>query len=434
MSDMMIGVAGIAGLLLLIAANTPVGIALMVVSFLGLQAIVGFDAAWGMMKVVPHTFVANWTLSSVPMFVLMGYICFHAGMTRGIFEAARLWLARLPGGLAIASVFGCAGFAAVTGSSVACAAAMGKVAVPEMMRCGYDVRLATGTVAAAGTVGALIPPSILLIVFGVIAQEPINDLFLGGLGIGLLTSAAYVAVILLRVWLNPALAPRVTAAVPLGEKLAALRQAAPVIVLMVGVLGGLFAGLFTATQAGAVGAALSLVVALAQRSLGWQGFRLAVTQTLVTCGSLFVVIIGASLLTRFLTLSGIGTALTDVVGTLGASPVMLLVVIACVYLVLGLFLEPIGAMLITLPILLPLVDAAGISPVWFGVFVVKLLEIGMITPPIGMNVFVLSSTVGPSAPTATVFRGILWFFVMDLALLGAMIAFPQVVLFFPSLF
>jgi tripartite ATP-independent transporter DctM subunit len=406
----------------------------MVVSVLGLQAIVGFDAAWGMMKVVPHTFVANWTLSSVPMFVLMGYICFHAGMTRGIFEAARLWLARLPGGLAIASVFGCAGFAAVTGSSVACAAAMGKVAVPEMMRCGYDVRLATGTVAAAGTVGALIPPSILLIVFGVIAQEPINDLFLGGLGIGLLTSAAYVAVILLRVWLNPALAPRVTAAVPLGEKLAALRQAAPVIVLMVGVLGGLFAGLFTATQAGAVGAALSLVVALAQRSLGWQGFRLAVTQTLVTCGSLFVVIIGASLLTRFLTLSGIGTALTDVVGTLGASPVMLLVVIACVYLVLGLFLEPIGAMLITLPILLPLVDAAGISPVWFGVFVVKLLEIGMITPPIGMNVFVLSSTVGPSAPTATVFRGILWFFVMDLALLGAMIAFPQVVLFFPSLF
>lgn len=434
MSEMMIGLLGIGGLLVLIAANMHIGIALILVSFVGLQAIVGFNGAWGMLKVVPHTFVANWTLSSVPMFVLMGYICFHAGMTRGIFDAARLWLARLPGGLAIASVFGCSGFAAVTGSSVACAAAMGKVAVPEMARCGYDMRLASGTVAAAGTVGALIPPSILLIVFGVIAQVPINTLFLGGLGIGLATSASYVAVILLRVWLNPALAPRVTEAVPIAEKLAALKQAAPVIVLMVGVLGGLFAGLFTATQAGAVGALMSLVVALVQRSLSMRGLWQAITETLVTCGSLFIVIIGASMLTRFLTLSGIGTAVTDIVGTLGASPVLLLVAIACVYLVLGLFLEPIGAMLITLPILLPLVDAAGISPIWFGVFVVKLLEIGMITPPIGMNVFVLSSTVGPSAPTATVFRGILWFFVMDLVLLGLMIAFPQIVLFFPSLF
>jgi tripartite ATP-independent transporter DctM subunit len=434
MSEMMIGVLGIGGLLVLIAANMHIGVALILVSFLGLQAIVGFNGAWGMLKVVPHTFVANWTLSSVPMFVLMGYICFHAGMTRGIFEAARLWLARLPGGLAIASVFGCSGFAAVTGSSVACAAAMGKVAVPEMIRCGYDVRLATGTVAAAGTVGALIPPSILLIVFGVIAQQPINALFLGGLGIGIATSASYVLLILVRVWLNPALAPSVKDSVSMVEKIAALRQAAPVIVLMVGVLGGLFAGLFTATQAGAVGAALSLLVALAQRSLDFRGLRLAVTETLVTCGSLFIVIIGASMLTRFLTLSGIGITITDVVGSMGDNPVVLLLVIACLYLVLGLFLEPIGAMLITLPILLPLVDAAGISPIWFGVFVVKLLEIGMITPPIGMNVFVLSSTVGPSAPTGTVFRGILWFFVMDLALLGVMIAFPQVVLFFPSLF
>lgn len=433
MSDLMIGMVGVAGLLVLIAANIHIGIALILVSWLGLVAIVGGPAAWGMLKVVPHTFVANWTLSSVPMFVLMGYICFHAGMTRGIFDAARLWLARLPGGLAIASVFGCSGFAAVTGSSVACAAAMGKVAVPEMMRNGYDVRLATGTVAAAGTVGALIPPSILLIVFGVIAQEPINALFLGGLGIGLATSAAYVMLILIRVWLNPALAPTVTETVPLSVKLAALKQAGPVVILVAGVLGGLFAGLFTATQAGAVGAALALLVALLQRSLDWQGLQRAVIETLVTCGSLFVVIIGASMLTRFLTLSGIGGAITDIVGTLGANPVLLLIAIACVYLVLGLFLEPIGAMLITLPILLPLVKTAGIDMIWFGVFVVKLLEVGMITPPIGMNVFVLSSTVGPSAPTGTVFRGILWFFVVDLLLLGLMIAFPQIVLFFPSL-
>ena len=209
MSDAMIGAVGIAGLLVLIAANMHIGIALMLVSYVGLIALIGPDAAWGMLEVVPFSFISNWTLSSVPMFVFMGYICFHANLTRGLFDAARLWLARLPGGLAIASVFGCSGFAAVTGSSVACAAAMGKVAVPEMMRNNYDGSLAAGTVAAAGTIGALIPPSILLIVFGVVAQVSITDLFLGGIGAGVATAIAYIAVILLRVTLKPSLAPRV---------------------------------------------------------------------------------------------------------------------------------------------------------------------------------------------------------------------------------
>jgi tripartite ATP-independent transporter DctM subunit len=433
MSDIMIGALGIGGLLVLIAANMHVGIALILVSYFGLYAILGPNAAWGLLKVVPHTFIANWTLSSVPMFVLMGYICFHAGMTRGIFDAARLWLARLPGGLAIASVFGCSGFAAVTGSSVACAAAMGKVAVPEMMRNGYDARLATGTVAAAGTVGALIPPSILLIVFGVIAQVSITQLFLGGIGAGLLTAAAYILVILVRVKLNPALAPRVTEHVSWRDKFLVLRQAAPVLVLMIGVLGGLFAGYFTATQAGAVGALLAVVMAVVTRTLDWRGFRAAVVDTLVTCGSLFIVVIGASMLTRFLTLSGVGMVITDAVGVFNVNPFMLLIAIALVYMILGMFLEPIGAMLITLPILLPLVIAADINLIWFGVFVVKLLEIGMITPPIGMNVFVLSSTVGRSAPTSIVFRGVFWFFVIDLLLLLLLIAVPQIILFIPSL-
>lgn len=433
MSDIMIGLLGIGGLLVLIAANMHVGIALILVSYLGLYAIVGGGAAWGMLKGVPHSFIANWTLSSVPMFVLMGYVCFHAGMTRGIFDAARLWLARLPGGLAIASVFGCSGFAAVTGSSVACAAAMGKVAVPEMMRHGYDARLATGTVAAAGTVGALIPPSILLIVFGVIAQVSITQLFLGGIGVGLLTSAAYVLVILVRVKLNPALAPSVTETVSWSEKFLVLREAMPVLVLMIGVLGGLFAGYFTATQAGAVGALLSLILALLMRSLSWAKFRASLVDTLVTCGSLFIVVIGASMLTRFLTLSGVGMVITDAVEIFNMHPFMLLIAIALIYMILGMFLEPIGAMLITLPILLPLVIASDINLIWFGVFVVKLLEIGMITPPIGMNVFVLSSTVGRSAPTSIVFRGIFWFFVIDILLLLLLIAVPQIILFIPSL-
>lgn len=434
MSDAMIGAIGIAGLLVLIAANMHIGIALMLVSYIGLIALIGPDAAWGMLEVVPFSFISNWTLSSVPMFVFMGYICFHANLTRGLFDAARLWLARLPGGLAIASVFGCSGFAAVTGSSVACAAAMGKVAVPEMMRNKYDGSLAAGTVAAAGTIGALIPPSILLIVFGVIAQVSITDLFLGGIGAGIATAVAYIAVILLRVTLKPSLAPRITETVSWSDKISALKGAMPVLLLIFGVLGGLFGGLFTATQAGAVGALLAIVVAAYERQLTWRIFHNSVTETLSTCGSLFIVTIGASMLTRFLTMSGVGFMISDAVAFLNDQPALLLIGIALIYMILGMFLEPIGAMLITLPIFLPLVQAAGVDLIWFGVFVAKLLEIGMITPPIGMNVFVLSSTVGKAAPTAMVFRGVLWFFVMDLVLLALLIAMPDIILFIPNIF
>jgi tripartite ATP-independent transporter DctM subunit len=433
MSDAQIGMWGIAGLLLLIGIRVPIGIALVLVSYLGIWAVVGKTAAWGMLQVVPHTFIANWTLSSVPMFLLMGFVCYHAGLTRGLFNTARLWLSRLPGGLAIASVFGCSGFAAVTGSSVACSAAMSKVAVPEMVRNNYDMSLATGTLAASGTIGALIPPSILLIIFGVVAQVSINDLFLGGIGVGLMTAATYVAVILVRVKLNPALAPAVTEEFTFAEKMASLKDTLPLLVLVIGVLGGMFAGLFTATQAGAVGALLSFVVAAFRRTLTRAVLMRSVSETLTTCGSLFIVTIGASMLTRFLTLTGVGDAISGAVADMNTGPLMLLLGVTVVYLLLGLFLEPIGAMLITLPIFLPLIGASGISLIWFGVYVAKLLEIGMITPPVGMNAFVISSTVGKTAPTDVVFRGVLWFFVADLVLVALLVAFPGIVLFIPRL-
>jgi tripartite ATP-independent transporter DctM subunit len=385
-----------------------------------------------MLQVVPHTFIANWTLSSVPMFLLMGFVCYHAGLTRGLFDTARLWLSRLPGGLAIASVFGCSGFAAVTGSSVACAAAMGKVAVPEMVRNRYDLSLATGTLAAAGTIGALIPPSILMIIFGVVAQVSISDLFLGGIGAGLATALTYIIVILIRVKLNPELAPPVTERYTLAQKMASLKETVPLLALVIGVLGGMFAGLFTATQAGAVGALLSFVVAAFNRTLTREAVTRSITETLTTCGSLFIVIIGASMLTRFLTLTGLGEAISGVVTDLNTGPIMLIVGMTLVYLLLGMFLEPIGAMLITLPIFLPLVAITDMSLIWFGVYVVKLLEIGMVTPPVGMNVFVISSTVGKTAPTDLVFRGVLWFFVADIILLVFLVAFPGIITAIPN--
>ena len=218
MTDVQIGFAGIAILLAMIALRVPIGVSLIGVSFGGIWVLVGERAAWGAMGIIPYSFTATWQLSSVPMFLLMGFFCFHAGLTKGLFDAARVWLSALPGGLAIATVFGAAGFAAVTGSSVACAAAMGRIAVPEMMRRNYDTGLATGTVAAAGTIGALIPPSILMILYGIIAEVPINRLFLGGVGAGLLTAFGYVMVITIRATLQPEAAPRLTETVSFGER------------------------------------------------------------------------------------------------------------------------------------------------------------------------------------------------------------------------
>ena len=433
MSDTMVGVWGIVALLLLIAARAPIGGALILVSYLGLLYMIGADSAWGMLQVVPHSFIANWTLSSVPMFLFMGFVCYRCGLTGGLFNAARLWMSRLPGGLAIASVLGCSAFAAVTGSSVACAAAMGKVAVPEMVRNKYDISLATGTVAAAGTIGALIPPSILLIIFGVVAQVSITELFLGGLGVGLATAAGYILVILIRVKLKPSLAPMVHETATWAAHSAALKDTLPIIVLIVGVLGGLFGGLFTATQAGAIGAAMSLVVAAAKRTLTRETFSTSVVETLMTCGSLFIVVVGASLLTRFLTLTGVGESIAGAVTAMNTGPIMLILGMTLVYLILGMFLEPIGAMLITLPIFLPMVKGAEISMIWFGVYVTKMLEIGMITPPVGLNVFVISSTVGKIAPTDLVFRGVLWFFVVDLFLVALMVAVPGLATYLPQL-
>jgi tripartite ATP-independent transporter DctM subunit len=435
MSEIQIGIAGLVAVLVLIAIRTPIGLALTTVSYLGVWAIGGHKAAWGMLSLMPHTLIASWTLSAVPMFLLMGFVCYHCKLTNGLFDAARLWFQRLPGGLAIASVFGCSGFAAITGSSVACAAAMGKIAVPEMLRHKYDVKLATGTLAAAGTIGALIPPSIPLIIFGVIAQVSITQLFLAGIGVGIATALSYVIVILIRVWLNPALAPRSDARATWGEQLAVVKQTWPVILLILGVLGGLFGGLFTSTEAGAVGALLAVIIAAAKRTLTREAMSRSIVETLVTCGSVFIVVIGASMLTGFLTLSGIAEAISSGAKALNTGPLMLLLAITLVYLFLGMFLEPIGAMLITLPIFLPLIGVANINIIWFGAFVAKLVEIGMITPPVGLNVFVLSSTVGSKvASTDTIFRGVLWFFVADLFVVALVIAVPDIILFIPRMF
>lgn len=433
MTDVQIGYSGIALLLVLIALRVPIGVSLITVSFGGIWILVGERAAWGTLGVVPYEFAASWQLSSIPMFLLMGFFCYHAGLTKGLFDAARVWLARLPGGLAVAAVFGSAGFAAVTGSSIACAAAMGRIAVPEMMRHRYDPGFATGTVAAAGTIGALIPPSILLILYGIIAQVPISQMFLGGTVAGLITALSYVAVIMIRAKIDPTLAPQVHEQIGWRERFSALGETWPVILLILGVFGGLFSGIFSATEAGAVGAALAMVISMLKGSLNFKSVKDALVETLLTSAALFIIAIGASMLSRFMAFSGAGDQFAVLVGGLGADPVVLLIGIACIYLVLGMFLEPIGAMLLTLPIFLPIIGAADINLIWFGVLLAKFLEVGMITPPIGLNVYVIKSVVGDLIGTGAIFRGILWFLVADVVVIGLLIAFPELVLALPRM-
>ncbi|MCE7030613.1 TRAP transporter large permease [Jiella avicenniae] len=420
MEPVTIGLIALAAVLVLIALRVPIGVSLILVSFSGIWAIAGFRPAFSMVSTIPYSSSASWTLSSIPMFLLMGYVAYHSGLTRGLFEAARVWWGWMPGGLAIASLAGAGGFAAVSGSSVACSAAIGRIAIPEMARQGYDLRIATGSVAAGGTIGALIPPSIILILFGIQANVSINSLFLGGLFVGLASLAFYVAAVLIF-WLRHPDRMQRSTGYDMADRWRKTLEIWPVLVLIVAVLGGLFAGFFTATEAGAFGAFMALVIAFARRSLGWQGLRESLVDTLLASGALFIIAIGANLFTRLVAMSGLSMEISQFVEGLGLGTFGLLAIITVIYLLLGMFLEPIGALLLTLPLFLPLIGSHQVDLVWFGILVAKLLEIGMITPPVGLNVFVIHSVARDHVRLEQVFAGIVPFLAADLVLVVIML-------------
>ena len=433
MSFFQIGLCGIVSVILLVLLRVPIAVALGIVSVFGFWAMLGSGAAFGLLTAVPYDFAAHWTLSSIPMFLLMGYVCYQTDITRGIFKAARVWLSFLPGGLAVASVGGAALFSAAAGSSLACAAAMGRIAVPEMLKRDYDPGLSTAVVAAAGTMGSLIPPSILLIIYGIFAEVAISKLFLAAIVPGVLTMLGYWAVIIVRVWINPALAPSLDESATWSERLEALSETWPVILLVVGVFGGLFTGIFTPTQAGAVGAALSFVIAAARGTLNWKVSRIALMDTAKMTAAIFIIAVGANLFSRFLAISGIPEAMTDLVIDMGASYVMLVFGTAVILCLLGMILDPLGILLLTLPILLPIYEANHISLIWLGVLATKLVEMALITPPVGLNVFVIKGIVGDAVPISLIFKGVLWFLAADVVVLIIMVAFPELIMFLPEL-
>lgn len=433
MSDVGLGFVGIAAILLLIGLRVPVGLALGIVAVFGLVEFLGVDPTLGLLGALPFEFSARWELSAIPMFLLMGTIAYHSGMTATLYQAARLWLGFLPGGLAVASNFACAGFAAASGSSLATTVAMGRIAIPEMLEYGYDKGLATGVVASAGNLGSMIPPSVLMILYAVFAEQSVAQLFIAGILPGLLTAGIYAVMIVVRCRLDRRLAPRVEEEIRWRQKFEALATIWPLPVLILAVIGGIYGGVVSPTEAGAFGAVLAFVIAALQGRMSRAVLRRSVLEAIESTATIFFVAIGAILLTRFMALSGVPEYLAELMGSWVIDPLLLVIGTSLIYLVLGMFLDPIGLMLLTLPILLPLFDALDLHPIWIGILVVKYVEIGLMTPPVGLNVYAVKTIVGDEVPLETIFKGVLWFLACEVVIVALLIAFPGITLYLPSL-
>jgi C4-dicarboxylate transporter DctM subunit len=417
-------------LFLLMFAGMPIGFAMALSGFLGLSSLLGIDGALSQLRTVPFSSVADYTFSVIPLFILTGSLAFQAGLVTDLYEAADKWLGHMPGGLAVTSVGACAGFAACTGSSVACAATMTRVAWPEMKKRNYDPSFALGTLAAGGTLGILIPPSITFIIYGIITRQSVGKLFMSGVLPGILLTLLFILVIYFKAKRNPALAPA-GPHVSWAKKFAALKYIAPGGSLATIILGGLWGGVFTATEAGGFGAMAAFVIALIKRALTWRGFLLALEDTVKTSAMIFAMLIGAMIFGHFLTHSGMTESMVSFISGLKLAPVGILIVVLLIYVVLGCLMDTLAMLLLTMPIVYPVMVAIGIDPILFGCLFVINTEMALITPPIGVNVFVISGMVR-EVPMYTIFRGIVPFLIMMGVCTALVIAFPQLALFIPN--
>ncbi len=433
MSSLQIGLLGVVAILALIAMRVPIGVALGVGSFAGIWAIRGFDPALGTLRSLPFEFVSHWSLSAIPMFLLMSAVASQSGISKSLYRAARLWLNFMPGGLAVSTTFASAGMAAASGSSMATAAAMGRLAIPEMLRFKYDKGLAAGVVASAGTLGSLIPPSILIVLYAIFAEVSISQMLIAGVLPGILTAAIYVIMIVIRCSITPSLAPRIEEKHDRAEKWRALAEVWPLPVLILIVIGGIYSGIATATEAGAFGAAAAFLIAFFQRRMSWKVARDSLVEACVSTGLVFFTAIGAILLTRFMAFAGVPFFMADLAAPISDQFILLVIGASIVFIILGMFLDPLGVLLLSLPIMLPLFEGVGADMIWFGIIVIKFLEIGLVTPPVGFNVYVIKSVVGDQIPLETIFKGVGWFIVCELVVVALLVIFPDIVLFLPSL-
>jgi len=441
---LLVGLVALGVTLALLALRVPIAAALGISASVGVFIIFAWrpgaefmpQYAWrptlSLIANGPYDFLKNYSLATVPLFILMGHLSYEAGFTTDVYRAARLWLARLPGGVAMASVVGCGGFSAITGSSVACAAAMGRIAIPEMLRFGYSSSLATGSVAIGGTLGSLIPPSILFILYGVFAEQSIARLFMAAIVPGLLSLLAYLVVIWVWVALRPAAAPRPEEAITTADRWHSLGRCWSIVALFAVVIGGIYAGFFTPSEAAGVGATSALVLGLLLGRLSMARIASALRESVFQSSMIFAIAVAGKIYVSFIALTGLSGAVGDWIAAADIPMIAVLALIILLYIVLGMFLDPIGIILLTLPLTIPIVDGYGLSLIWFGVLVVKLLEIGLVTPPIGLNVFVIKSIVGERVRLEAIFAGIAVFLLAEVVVLGLIAGVPALSLWLPG--
>jgi tripartite ATP-independent transporter DctM subunit len=416
--------------ILLAFLRVPLGFALLAVSVAGIGLAVNWTVAVQLLPFTISDAVLNYDLAVVPMFILMGNIIAKTGIAQDLFRAAHAFVGHVRGGLALSTMMSCAGFSAVCGSSYATAATMAKVAYPSMKRYGYSQSLSSGTIAAGGTLGILIPPSIIMVVYGILTQTNIGDLFVAGVVPGLLGLALYLVVIRLIAMRNPSEAPKgeVTG---WSERLRSLAGVWPFLLLFGLIIGGLYAKLFTPTEAAGMGAGLALLIAAVSGRMSWRVLRRVIIDTAYTSVSLYTVLFGALMLSKLLTLSGLAAGVLGLVEATGLEGMWLILVILAVFLVLGCVMDSMAIILIFVPLFAPIVVAQGFDLVWFGIIVIVVTEIALITPPVGMNVFVLKAVL-PDVPVARIFRGLVPFVGVDLIRLGVLLAFPAITLWLGS--
>ncbi|MFZ7104243.1 MAG: TRAP transporter large permease [Peptococcaceae bacterium] len=431
MGPEVVGIIGIVGLIALLFSGISVGIAMAIVGVLGFAFLNGIGPALGLFMTVPYSTVASYSMSVVPLFMLMGQFAFYSGVSKDLYVTANSWLGHFRGGLAMASIGASAMFAAICGSSPATTATIGSVALPEMKKFQYNRAFSCASLAAGGTLGILIPPSVGFIVYGVVAEQSIGKLFLAGIIPGVLLATMYMLAIHLVVKSNPRLAPR-GAHTTLREKIASLKGTWPMLMLFFGIMVGIMGGIFTANEAGAMGAFGAFLFLLFRRKCTWSNMINCMVETLTITSMIFLILIGAYLFSYFLTLSQLPELLVNVLTGLTVPPTVILTALLLMYLVLGCVMDSLCMIVITTPIFLPVVMQLGVDPIWYGVMMVVAMEQGQITPPVGINLYVITG-VAKDVPMHEIFRYILPYIITLVIFMFLLIAFPQLSLFLPNL-
>ena len=421
MGSEMIGALGLGALLILMILRVPVALTMLIVGVVGFAQVISWDAAIAQLKTVPVEVLSNYSFSAVPMFILMGVLAAHSGMAGKLFQATRVICGGWKGGLAIAAVGSCGVFSAISGSSLATASTMTRVALPEMERYGYHRGLATGALAAGGTLGIMIPPSIALLIYAILTEQSVGDMFMAGLVPGLMGLVMYALTVTVVMRMKPSLAVA-GEATPWREKLASLGGLVPFFAVFLIMILGIYFGIFTPTEGASVGAFATLLYALAKGLRGRELWR-AVQETLSLSTVVFFMLVGADTLGYFISVSRISFSISDFLYGMDLAPIVIVLCILLMYFVLGMFMDAIAMLVITVPVVFPIIQSLGVDPVWFGIVTVLTVELGLITPPVGMNVFVIKA-MAPHVALGEIFRGVSPFIASDFVRLALLILFP----------